>query len=72
MEELFSKLMDYLSQAEVAYPTIAIVAEVVFRLIPSEKPRGVLIVVAKCAELSGKFLVKFSELLNKVIPQKLK
>jgi hypothetical protein len=72
MEELFSKVMEYLSQADHAAVTIAIVLEVALRLFPTEKPRSVLIMIAKGAEYSGKALVKLSEVLNKIIPQKLK
>ena len=72
MEELFSKVMEYLSQADNAAVTIAVVLEVALRLFPTEKPRSVLIMIAKGAELSGKALVKVSEVLNKIIPQKLK
>ena len=72
MEELFSKVMEYLSQADHAAMTIAVIIEVAFRLVPSEKPKSILIMVAKGAELCGKALVKLSEVLNKVIPQKLK
>lgn len=72
MEEIFLKIAEYLSQADNASATILIILEVAFRLVPSEKPRSILIMIAKGAELSGKALVKLSEVLNKVIPQKLK
>jgi len=72
MEEIFLTIAEYLSQADSAAATILIILEVAFRLIPSEKPRSVLIMIAKVAELSGKAIVKLSEVLNKVVPQKLK
>jgi len=72
MEELFAKVMEYLSQADNAAVTIAVIMEVAFRLFPTEKPRSILLMIAKGAEYSGKALVKVSEVLNKIIPQKLK
>lgn len=72
MEELFAKVVEFLTQADNSAATILIILEVAFRLVPSEKPRSILIMVAKGAELSGKALVKLSEVLNKIIPQKLK
>lgn len=72
MEELFAKALEFLSSIEGSSLSIALVLEFAFRLIPSEKPRSVLLVIAKGAEMLGKFLVKLSEILNKVIPQKLK
>lgn len=72
MEELFEKALEFLSKMDSAAMTLAIVLEFVFRLVPSEKPKSILLYVAKGAEMSGKFLVKLAELLNKVIPQKLK
>lgn len=72
MEELFTKALELLSSVEGSALTIAIVVEFVFRMVPSEKPRSILLLVAKACELSGKFLVKLSEVLNKLIPQKLK
>lgn len=72
MEELFAKALEFLSSVEGSSLSIALVLEFAFRLIPSEKPKSILLVIAKGAEMLGKFLVKLSEILNKVIPQKLK
>ena len=72
MEELFNKAMEFLASAEGASVTIAIVMDVVFRMVPSKKPLSVLHMIAKGAGLVGKVLVKFAEVSDKVLPQKLK
>ncbi len=72
MEELFNKAMEFLASAEGASVTIAIVMDVVFRMVPSKKPLSVLHMIAKGAGLVGKVLVKFAEVSDKVFPQKLK
>lgn len=72
MEELFAKALEFLSSIEGSALSIALVLEFAFRLIPSEKPKSILLVIAKGAEMLGKFLVKLSDVLNKIIPQKLK
>lgn len=72
MEELFNKAMEFLASAEGASVTIAIVMDVVFRMFPSKKPLSVLHMIAKGAGLIGKVLVKFAEVSDKVLPQKLK
>lgn len=72
MEEIILKVLEVLGSVEGQAAVIAIVLEFVFRLVPSEKPRSILLVVAKVAGLAGAALTKVSEVLNKVIPQKLK
>lgn len=72
MEELFAKVMEMLSSAEGASMTIALVLDFAFRMIPSKKPLSVLHLVAKGAGMVGHILVKFAELSDKVLPQKVK
>ena len=72
MEEIFNKVMDFLLSAEGSAMTVAIVLDFAFRMIPTKKPLSVLHAVAKGAELLGKILIKFAELSNKVLPQKIK
>jgi hypothetical protein len=72
MEQVIEQALALISSAEGASIAIALVLEVVFRLIPSEKPLGIIIAVASIAKGVGQVLIKFSELLNKVIPQKVK
>lgn len=64
--------MEFLSSAEGATATVAIVLEFVFRLVRTDKPLSLLVVIADGMEKVGKILVKGSELLDKVLPQKLK
>lgn len=72
MEELIAKVLEVLGSVESQAAVVAIVLEFALRLIPSEKPRSILLVVAKGAELGSKVLAKVAEVLNKVVPQKLK
>lgn len=72
MNEIILKALDFLTSVEGASVTIAIVLEVVFRLFPSEKPIGVILSVAAIIKGVGEILIKFSGIVNKVIPQKLK
>lgn len=72
MNELIVKALEFLTSAEGASVTIAIVLEVVFRLFPSEKPIGVILSVAAIIKGIGEVLIKLSNLVNKVIPQKVK
>lgn len=72
METIISKALELLTSAEGASVTIAIVLEVVFRLFPSEKPKGVILMISAIIKGIGEVLVKFSNLINKVIPQNLK
>lgn len=72
MEAIIAKALELLTSAEGASVTIAIVLEVVFRLFPSEKPKGVILMISAIIKGIGEVLVKFSNLINKVIPQNLK
>lgn len=72
MEELFEKVLSFLASIEGASATIAIVLEFVWRLIPSEKPKSVLHMIAYVAKKLSDVLAKVAELLDKVLPQKIK
>ena len=67
MDEIIAKALQLLSSAEGASVTIAIVLEVVFRLFPSEKPQGVILMIASIIKGIGEILIKLSSLINKVI-----
>lgn len=72
MEAIFEKIMEFLSSAEGASATIAIVLDFVWRLIPSEKPKSVLHMISYVAKKLSEVLAKVAEFLDKVLPQKLK
>jgi hypothetical protein len=72
MEELFAKIMEVLSSVSGASATIAIVLEFAFRLIPSEKPKSIIYLIASAAKSLGGILIKAGELLDKVLPQTIK
>jgi hypothetical protein len=72
MEVIIERCLSFLASAEGASATIAIVLEFAFRMFPSDKPRGLIHMVAKIAKGIGNVLIKFSELSDKVLPQKLK
>ena len=72
MEEIFNKAMDFLLSVEGASVTIAIVLDFAFRLIPSDKPKSVIYLVAEVVKKSGEFLVKLGQILDKVLGQKIK
>jgi len=72
MEAIFEKIMEFLSSAEGASATIAIVLDFVWRLVPSEKPKSVLHMISFVAKKLSEVLAKVAEFLDKVLPQKLK
>jgi hypothetical protein len=72
MEEIFNKAMDFLLSVEGASVTIAIILDFAFRLIPSDKPKSVIYLVAEVVKKSGKFLVKLGQILDKVLGQNIK
>lgn len=72
MEEIFTKVVEVLGSVEAQAAVVAVVLEFAFRLIPSEKPRSILLVVAKVCEFAGAALSKVAVVINKVIPQKIK
>jgi hypothetical protein len=72
MEAIIQKCLEFIASAEGASATIAIVLEFAFRMIPSDKPIGLLHILAKSAKGIGSVLIKFAELSDKILPQKLK
>lgn len=72
MEQFFEQVLKFLSSAEGASLTIAMVVEFVLRMVKSEKPLSVLYAVAFVVKKSGEVLTKVGNLLDKVLPQKLK
>jgi hypothetical protein len=72
MEQIFNKAMDFLLSVEGASVTIAIILDFAFRLIPSDKPKSVIYLVAEVIKKSGEFLVKLGQILDKVLGQKIK
>jgi hypothetical protein len=72
MEVIIEKCLEFIASAQGASVTIAIVLEFAFRMFPSEKAIGLLHILAKSAKGIGNVLIKFSELSDKVLPQKLK
>jgi hypothetical protein len=72
MLEILEKLTTLLTSAQGSIVTIALVFEMVFRFVPSEKPLSVLRVGASVLKSLGELFIKASDLLDKVLPQKLK
>lgn len=72
MEALFVKIFEALSSIEGASLTIALVMEFVFRMFPSQKPLSFLYALAFILKKAGEIFIKIGELLDKILPQKLK
>lgn len=72
MEDLFVKIFEALSSIEGSAVTIALVFEFVFRMFPSKKPLSFLYALAYILKKSGEISIKVGELLDKILPQKLK
>lgn len=70
--EFLDKILAFLASAEGASLTIAVVVEFVLRTIKTEKPLSVLYLAANVIKKSGEILVKISNLMDKVLPQRLK
>ena len=49
--------------------TIAVVLEFALRLIPSKKPRSILLLVGKVAGVLGAIFTKVADILSKTVPQ---
>lgn len=65
------QVMKWLTSAHGASTTVAVIVELLFRVIPSKKPLSILRMVAGLAKLVGEILIKFSDLSDKVLPQKI-
>lgn len=72
MEAIFEQIIKFISSAEGASLTIAMVLEFVFRMIPSQKPLSIIYGVAVVIKKSGEVLTKLGNLLDKILPQKIK
>lgn len=72
MEEIMMKIMEFLKSIEGSSMTIAIVLELAFRLIPSQKPLSILYVIASALKKCGEVCIKAGQIMDKVLPQKLK
>jgi DNA-binding HxlR family transcriptional regulator len=70
--EFLDKVLEFIATAEGASLTIAVVVEFVLRMIKSEKPLSVLYLAANVIKKSGEILVKIGNLLDKILPQRLK
>lgn len=72
MEQVLDQISAFLSSALGSSATIAIVLEFVWRIVPSEKPRSALHLIAFVSKKVSEILAKVAELSDKVLPQKLK
>lgn len=70
--EFIQQAIDFLTSASGMSATIAITLDFVFRLFPSSKPLSIVHLVAAFVKLLAEALTKLSELLDKVLPQKIK
>jgi len=72
MLEIIQKISGLVLSIEGSALTIAIVMEMVFRFFPTEKPLTLLRLIASGMKAVGELFIKISDLLDKVLPQKLK
>lgn len=72
MVEIIEKISGYISSFEGSVLTLSIIAEMIFRFFPSQKPLSILRGIASIMGEIGKLLVKLSDVMDKVLPQKLK
>lgn len=70
--EFLNSVMEFLVGHEGMVATLAVVVEFVLRLVPSEKPKSIVYLVAGFIKAAGAVLSKIGELLDQVLPQKLK
>jgi len=69
--EFLQKALEVILSAEGASVTIAIVLEFVFRMIPTQKPLGILHLIAKGSHMVGQIFSALGKFLDKVLPQNL-
>lgn len=72
MEAIFEQVFKFLSTIEGSSLTIAVVLEFAFRMIPSQKPLSILYVVAAGLKKCGELFIKVGQIMDKVLPQKIK
>jgi hypothetical protein len=70
--ELINQILAFLTTATGASATVAVVLELILRVVPSAKPLSLLYAAAAILKGVGSILVKAGELLDKVLPQKIK
>lgn len=70
--EFLDMILGFLNSAMAQYAVIAMVVEFILRLIPSEKPLSIAHLVGDFAKKIGNVLLMFGDLLDKILPQKLK
>jgi len=71
MEEVVSKALEVISNPQVVM-VVAVIVEFALRLVKSDKPKSILIMIADGSKLIGNALVSVSGFLDKVIGQRLK
>ena len=70
--EIFDTILNFLTSGLGASATIAVILEFGLRLIKSKKPLSVLYGISVIVHKLGEILIKLGELLDKVLPQRLK
>jgi hypothetical protein len=71
--EILSKALEMIQHNLMpAAGTMAVVLEMAMRIIPSEKPMSIMHVIADALKMIGKVCAAAGDLLDKVLPQKLK
>jgi len=72
--ELLNKVLEILAtlDSSAAIATAAVVVEFILRLVPSTKPLSILHVIADGIRVVGQIATKAADLLDKVLPQRLK
>lgn len=71
MQALFAQILALLDSAYAQAGIAAVVVDFLLRLIPSQKPLGVLYLVADAAKGAGAVFAKLGGLLDKVLPQRI-
>ncbi len=70
---LLQTILDFISNNLMAVATsVAFVLEFLMRIIKTEKPKSILLMIAGFLALVGSIFSKLAEFLNKIIPQNLK
>lgn len=70
--EFLNSVMEFLVGHEGMVATLAVVVEFVLRLVPSEKPKSIVYLVAGAIKSVGAILSKIGEMLDKILPQNVK
>ena len=70
--EKVSQIVDKIPTEGVVIVVLTGVLDFVFRMIKTEKPKSIVYLIADMFKLIGKGLAKIGELMDKVLPQRLK